>query len=76
MLKVVSSEPSEFNLEEMIRTGVREMLMTALEAEVSEYIEKFKGQVDEKGHRQVVRHGYGKSRSVTTSVGSVTVNAP
>ncbi|MCB0411454.1 MAG: hypothetical protein KDD22_02940 [Bdellovibrionales bacterium] len=41
MFKVVSSEPSEFNLEDMIRTGVRKMLVTALEAEVTEYIEKF-----------------------------------
>lgn len=76
MLKVVTNEAKEFNLEELIRSGVRDMLASALEAEVSEYIERFKAHVDENGHRQVVRHGYGKSRTVTTSVGSVTVSAP
>lgn len=76
MFKVVSNEPLEFNLEEMIRAGAREMLATALEAEVSEYIEKFKSQVDASGHRQVVRHGHGKPRTITTSVGNVTLKAP
>ena len=41
MLKVVTNERVEFNLEDLLRSGVREMLATALEAEVSEYIEKF-----------------------------------
>ena len=76
MLKVVTKESTEFNLEELIRSGVRDMLASALEVEVNEYIEKFKSQVDESGHRQVVRHGYGKSRTVTTSVGSVSLKAP
>lgn len=76
MLKVVTNESPEFNLEDLIRSGVREMLASALEAEVSEYIEKFKTQVDEHGHRQVVRHGYGKPRTVTTTVGNVSLRAP
>jgi len=76
MLKVVTNDLLEFNLEDLIRSGVRDLLASALEAEVSEYIEKFKNSVDEKGHRQVVRNGYGKSRKVTTSVGSVSVRAP
>lgn len=76
MLKVVTNEPSEFNLEDLIRSGVRDLLASALEAEVTEYIEKFKTHVDENGHRQVVRNGLGKARSVTTSVGSVSLRAP
>ena len=71
MLKVVTNERVEFNLEDLLRSGVREMLATALEAEVSEYIEKFKTEVDDEGHRLVVRHGYGKSRTITTSVGNL-----
>lgn len=47
MLKVVSSQSPDFNLDEMIRQGVKEMLATALEVEVSEYIERFKTEVDE-----------------------------
>lgn len=76
MLKVITNEPTEFNLEDMIRSGVRDMLASALEAEVSEYVEKFKSQIDGRGHRQVVRHGYGKPRTVTTSVGNVTLKVP
>ena len=76
MLKVVTNEGVEFNLEDLLRSGVREMLATALEAEVSEYIEKFKTEVDDEGHRLVVRHGYGKSRTITTSVGNLTLKAP
>lgn len=76
MFKVVTNESVEFNLEEMIRSGVKEMLVTALEAEVAEYINKFKSEVDENGYRRVVRHGYGKSRKITTSAGNVTLKAP
>jgi transposase-like protein len=76
MLKVVSSQRPEFNLDEMIREGVKEMLAATLEAEVTEYIEKFKTEVDESGHRRVVRNGYSKSRRVTTTAGNVEVRAP
>lgn len=76
MFKVVSSQPIEFNLDEMIRSGVKEMLATALEAEVSEYIEKFKSEVDENGHRRVVRNGHSKLRRVTTTAGNIDVRVP
>ena len=76
MLKVVTKESEEFNLEKLIRTGVQEMLAATLEAEVKDYIDKFSSVVDENGHRQVVRNGYGKARTVTTSVGHVSLRAP
>jgi putative transposase len=76
MLKVVPNEAIEFNLDEMIRHGVKQMLATALEVEVSEYINQFQEQVDQEGHRQVVRNGYAKNRKVTTSAGSVELRAP
>ena len=60
----------------MIRLGVKEMLASALEVEVREYIGKHREQVDEKGHRQVVRNGMSQARRVTTSAGSVEVKAP
>ncbi len=76
MLKIVSSDNSEFNLDEMIREGVQKMLARALEVEVNDYILRYKDQVDEVGKRQVVRNGVSKSRILTTSAGSIQVQAP
>ncbi len=76
MLKVVPSETMEFNLDEMIRRGVKEMLATALKAEVSQYISKFQDLVDSQGHRKVVRNGLAQPRKITTSAGSVEIRAP
>jgi putative transposase len=47
-----------------------------LQAEVAAYIEQFVGEVDENGHRLVVRNGYHEPREVTTAAGAVPVRAP
>ncbi|GAA4811946.1 IS256 family transposase [Tomitella cavernea] len=52
------------------------MLAAALQAEVADYIEAHAGQVDDKGHRLVVRNGYHHEREVITSAGAVPVTAP
>ena len=63
-------------LDEIVRDGARQMLAAALRAEVAAYIEVHAGEVDENGHRLVVRNGYHQEREVLTAAGSVTVNAP
>ena len=40
------------------------------------YIDQFADQVDENGHRLVVRNGYHNAREVMTAAGGVTVKAP
>ena len=45
-------------LDEIVRDGARAMLAAALQAEVAAYIEAFVDEVDEAGHRLVVRNGY------------------
>ncbi len=65
MLKVVQ-ENTESNvdatvhggslLDEIVRDGARQMLAAALQAEVAAYIEAFAGELDEDGHRLVVRN--------------------
>ncbi len=45
-------------LDEIVRDGARQMLAAALQAEVAAYIEAHAGEVDEDGHRLVVRNGY------------------
>jgi len=80
MLKVVHEE-SETNesrtlagsslLDEIVRDGARQMLAAALQAEVAAYIEAHGDQLDEAGHRLVVRNGHHAPREVTTAAGAV-----
>ncbi|WP_353650837.1 IS256 family transposase [Nakamurella sp. A5-74] len=86
MLKVVHEE-NETNahgpvgvggslLDEVVRDGARAMLAAALQAEVAAYIDAFADQLDQDGHRLVVRNGYHAAREVTTAAGAVPVRAP
>ncbi len=86
MLKVAQEE-SESNahvpaavggslLDELVRDGARAMLAAALQAEVAAYVEAHADQVDQAGHRLVVRNGYHAAREVTTAAGAVPVRAP
>jgi transposase-like protein len=86
MLKVVQTDqvgpvaaaqvPSGSLLDELAREGARRMLAAALEAEVAAHIEVLAGEVDEDGHRLVVRNGHHQPRTVTTSAGAIAVHAP
>lgn len=82
MLKVVhdaavSNESAGGSLlDEIVRDGARKMLAVALEAEVAAYIEAFTDEVDEAGHRLVVRNGHHVEREVTTAAGAIPVRAP
>ena len=63
-------------LEEIIREGARKLLQTAVEQEVTAYIEMFKDVRDENGKRVVVRHGFLPERSLLTGIGPVKVKQP
>ncbi|BBY99979.1 hypothetical protein MFAL_34460 [Mycolicibacterium fallax] len=63
-------------LDEIVRDGARQMLAAALKAEVAAYVAQFADQLDEKGHRLVVRNGYHQAREVLTAAGAVEVKAP
>jgi transposase-like protein len=83
MLKVVhDAKASNENaagvslLDEIVRDGARAMLTAALQAEVAAYIEAHAGEVDQAGHRLVVRNGYHAEREVTTAAGALAVRAP
>ena len=74
MLKVVQdAEASNENtassslLDEIVRDGARQMLATALQAEVIAYVEAFADEVDEHGRRLVVCNGYHAEREVVTA---------
>jgi transposase-like protein len=63
-------------LTELLREGAQQMLATAIEAEVADWIESHAHLKDENGHRQVVRNGYLPERNITTGVGYVPVRQP
>ena len=63
-------------IDKIVREGARRMLAAALEAEVAAYIAAHAGELDERGHRLVVRNGHAVPRQVLTSAGAVAVRAP
>ena len=68
--------PGRSLLDEIVRDGARQMLAAALQAEVAAYVAQFADQLDEAGHRLVVRNGYHQAREVLTAAGAVEVKAP
>ena len=84
MLKVVQVAPVSSDttvaggslLDQLARDGARQMLAAALRAEVAAYVEAHADQLDDDGHRLVVRNGSHAERQVTTVAGAVTVKAP
>jgi len=63
-------------LDSLAREGARRMIAAALRAEADAYVEQFTGEVDEHGHRLVVRNGRAKERRVTVGSGTIPVRAP
>ncbi|WP_256445357.1 transposase [Mycolicibacterium sp. TY66] len=71
-----AARPGRSLLDEIVRDGARQMLAAALQAEVAAYVAAFADQLDENGHRLVVRNGYHQPREVLTAAGAVQVKAP
>ena len=72
-------QPTEFfpdALTEVIQAGARELLRTAVQAEVSAFISEHEHLVDEQGRRRLVRHGFLPEREMTTGIGKVAVWVP
>jgi transposase-like protein len=63
-------------IDELVRQGAQRMLAEAVQAEVEAYLARFAGELDEHGHRLVVRNGYHQPREVTTTAGPVEVRMP
>lgn len=81
MLKVVSPKGEarkdfELSLDEIAREGARRLLHQALQLEVEEYIQQNSKELDENGHRLVVRNGSSRPRTVTLGGGSIEVSTP
>ena len=63
-------------LTEILRHGAQQMLATAIENEVADYLAAADDQRDAAGHRLVVRNGHAPARSILTGLGPVDVARP
>jgi putative transposase len=63
-------------LTEILKEGARDMLASAIENEVAEYIAQHANKRAPNGHRLVVRNGYLPERSIQTGIGSIPVQQP
>ena len=60
-------------LTEILRQGAQQMLATAIENEVAEYLAAHTDQRDAYGHRLVVRNGHLPERAIQTGLGAVAI---
>jgi putative transposase len=67
---------SESALDRLIREGARQMLQTALDHEVAEYIERMKGRRTEDGLREIVRNGHSPERDIISGAGPLRIKQP
>jgi putative transposase len=79
--KVLSLErPEEVEaktpLEQLIAEGARKMLQAAIEHEVQEYLQVYRGRRTEADRAVVVRNGYLPERDLVTGVGPLKVRQP
>jgi transposase-like protein len=70
------SEEMQVTLDAIAREGARRMIAAALRAEADEYVDRFAEEVDEDGHRLVVRNGRARERKVTVGSGTLPIRAP
>ncbi len=63
-------------LTDLLRKGARELLQSAIEAELEVFMARFRDRKTAEGHASVVRNGHHPERAVQTGIGPVTVKVP
>lgn len=63
-------------LTDLLRKGARDLLQTAVEAELETFLAQFRDQRTAEGRAAVVRNGHHPERAVQTGLGPVTVRVP
>jgi putative transposase len=63
-------------LTEVLRSGAQELLRSAIEAEVAEFLARHGELKEGPGRQRVVRNGYLPEREIQTGIGAVKVKAP
>ena len=65
-----------YPLTEVIQAGAKELLRTAIQAEVAGFMTAHAHLLDEEGRQRLVRHGFLPEREVMTGIGTVPVQVP
>jgi len=63
-------------LDQIVRQGAREMLHTAIDAEVEQFLEEHGSKRDAAGRRLVVRNGHLPAREIVTGAGTLEIQQP
>lgn len=63
-------------LDEIVRQGAQQMLQTAIESEVQQFLADHDTKRNEAGRRQVVRNGYLPAREIMTGAGRLEIEQP
>lgn len=71
----IGSEVSDV-LTQVLRDGAQQMLARAIEAEVAEFLDRYRFDNDEAGRARMVRNGYLPQRTIQTGLGDVGIKAP
>lgn len=66
----------ESPLEDLLRRGARQMLLTAIEAEVEDYLARHAHERDAAGRRLVTRNGQARQRTLLTALGPLRLQTP
>jgi transposase-like protein len=71
-------QPGEFkdHLTEVLRRGAQALVLQAVEAEFSAFLESHSGEKLEDGRKRVVRHGHLPERKVVTGIGAIPIKVP
>lgn len=76
VVKFPSRDQVSDPLTELLRTGARQLIHQAIEAELQEFLSGYTTRVTEDGKAGVVRNGYLPERDIQTGIGPVTVKVP
>jgi len=68
----ISKDP----LSELLRSGARQLIAEAVEAELQEFLQQYDELKNQQGNRTVIRNGYLPEREILTGIGSIPVKVP
>ena len=71
----IANEVSDV-LTQVLRDGAQHLLARAIEAEVADFLERYRSDMDQAGRARMVRNGYLPERTIQTGLGEVGIKAP
>lgn len=63
-------------LTDLLRSGARDLIMQAVQSELTEFLSQHQAMIDDQGRPLVVRNGYLPPREIMTGIGPVDIKVP